>query len=44
MTADERDHLLLLCGHRTPHRWLRGDHVNPGLMRVPNRLREPPRR
>ncbi|MFF3755264.1 helix-turn-helix transcriptional regulator [Streptomyces sp. NPDC002018] len=42
LTPDERDHLFLLCGHRTPRRQLRGEHVNPGLMRVLDRLRDTP--
>ncbi|WP_093626301.1 helix-turn-helix transcriptional regulator [Streptomyces sp. 3213.3] len=42
LTPDERDHLFLLCGHRTPHRHLRGEHVNPGLMRILDRLQDTP--
>jgi transcriptional regulator with XRE-family HTH domain len=42
LTPDERDHLFLLCGHRTPHRRLRGEHVSPGLMRVMDRLPDTP--
>jgi hypothetical protein len=41
LTLDERDHLFLLCGHRTPNR-LRGEHVSPGLMRVLDRLQDTP--
>ncbi|MFJ1809474.1 MULTISPECIES: helix-turn-helix transcriptional regulator [unclassified Streptomyces] len=42
LTPDERDHLFLLCGHRAPHRHLRSEHVNPGLMRVLDRLQDTP--
>ncbi|MBE8517429.1 helix-turn-helix domain-containing protein [Amycolatopsis sp. H6(2020)] len=42
LTLDERDHLFLLAGHRTPHRALRGEHVSPGLMRVLDRLQDTP--
>ncbi|MEV0482959.1 helix-turn-helix transcriptional regulator [Streptomyces sp. NPDC050508] len=42
LTPDERDHLFLLCGHRTPHRRLRGEHVNPALMRILDRLQDTP--
>jgi transcriptional regulator with XRE-family HTH domain len=42
LTPDERDHLFLLCGHRTPHRRLRGEHVSPGLMRILDRLQDTP--
>jgi transcriptional regulator with XRE-family HTH domain len=42
LTPDERDHLFLLCGHRTPHRRLRREHVSPGLMRVLDRLQDTP--
>lgn len=42
LTPDERDHLFLLCGHRSPHRRLRGEHVSPGLMRIVDRLQDTP--
>lgn len=42
LTPDERDHLFLLCGHGTPQRYLRSEHVNPGLMRVLDRLQDTP--
>jgi transcriptional regulator with XRE-family HTH domain len=42
LTLDERDHLFLLAGHRTPRRALRGEHVSPGLMRVLDRLQDTP--
>jgi transcriptional regulator with XRE-family HTH domain len=34
LTVDERDHLLLLAGHRPPSRPGYGNHVSPGLMRI----------
>lgn len=40
LTLDERDHLFRLSGHNAPHRLPRTDHVNPGLMRVLDRLRD----
>jgi transcriptional regulator with XRE-family HTH domain len=42
LSLDERDHLFVLAGHNTPQRALRGDHVNPGLMRVLDRLDDTP--
>jgi transcriptional regulator with XRE-family HTH domain len=42
LTLDERDHLFVLGGHRTARRALRGEHVNPGLMRVLDRLQDTP--
>lgn len=42
LSLDERDHLFRLCGHSAPHRTLRTDHVNPGLMRVLDRLTDTP--
>ncbi len=42
LTPDERDHLFLLCGHRSPGRRLSSEHVNPGLMRIMDRLRDTP--
>ncbi|MET8629902.1 helix-turn-helix transcriptional regulator [Kitasatospora sp. NPDC004669] len=42
LTPDERDHLFLLCGHRTPRRRTRSEHVNPGLMRILDRLQDTP--
>jgi transcriptional regulator with XRE-family HTH domain len=42
LSLDERDHLFVLSGHNAPHRALRGDHVNPGLMRVLDRLDDTP--
>jgi transcriptional regulator with XRE-family HTH domain len=42
LTVDERDHLLLLAGHRAPARPGSGDHVSPGLMRILDRLTDTP--
>jgi transcriptional regulator with XRE-family HTH domain len=40
LSLAERDRLFLLTGHSAPKRVLRGDHVNPGLMRVLDRLQD----
>lgn len=42
LTLAERDHLFLLCGHRAPRPHLGDQHVNPGLMRVLDRLQDTP--
>lgn len=42
LTPDERDHLFLLCGHRTPQRLPHSEHVDPGLMRILDRLQDTP--
>jgi transcriptional regulator with XRE-family HTH domain len=42
LTLPERDHLFLLTGHSAPKRILRSEHVNPGLMRVLDRLDDTP--
>ncbi|MDH2426081.1 helix-turn-helix transcriptional regulator [Sphaerisporangium sp. TRM90804] len=42
LTLDERDHLFRLAGHATPRRVLRGDHINPGMLRVLDRLEDTP--
>jgi transcriptional regulator with XRE-family HTH domain len=42
LSLDERDHLFRLSGHDAPRRALRGDHINPGLMRVLDRLDDTP--
>lgn len=42
LTLAERDHLFLLCGHLAPRPRLREQHVNPGLMRVLDRLQDTP--
>jgi transcriptional regulator with XRE-family HTH domain len=42
LTQDERDHLFQLAGRNAPQRALRADHVNPGIMRVLDRLYDTP--
>jgi transcriptional regulator with XRE-family HTH domain len=38
LTLDERDHLFQLAGHAAPPRTARNGHVNPGMMRIIERL------
>lgn len=42
LSLQERDHLFRLAGHATPRRVLRGDHINPGMMRILDRLADTP--
>jgi transcriptional regulator with XRE-family HTH domain len=42
LSLDERDHLFRLGGHPAPQRNLRGDHINPGMMRILDRLEDTP--
>jgi transcriptional regulator with XRE-family HTH domain len=42
LSLDERDHLFVLAGHNAPRRSLRTDHVNPGMMRILDRLSDTP--
>jgi transcriptional regulator with XRE-family HTH domain len=42
LTLDERDHLFVLAGHNAPARTMRGEHVNPGMMRILDRLDDTP--
>jgi transcriptional regulator with XRE-family HTH domain len=42
LSLAERDHLFRLAGHNTPQRALSSDHVNPGLMRILDRLSDTP--
>ena len=42
LTLDERDHVLLLAGHRAAVRRGGGDHVSPGLLRILDRLTDTP--
>lgn len=42
LTVDERDHLLLLAGHQPSTRPGSTTHVNPGLMRILDRLIDTP--
>ncbi|KIF77103.1 XRE family transcriptional regulator [Streptomyces sp. 150FB] len=41
-SLDERDHLFRLAGYATPQRVLRGNHINPGMMRILDRLEDTP--
>lgn len=38
LTLDERDHLFVLARHGVPPRTAGSDHVNPGLLRIMDRL------
>ncbi|MGI5212826.1 helix-turn-helix transcriptional regulator [Plantactinospora sp. CA-290183] len=42
LSLDERDHLFRLAGHATPRRVRRTDHINPGMMRILDRLADTP--
>jgi transcriptional regulator with XRE-family HTH domain len=42
LTLEERDHLFRLAGHQAPSRAQATDHVDAGLMRVLDRLRDTP--
>jgi transcriptional regulator with XRE-family HTH domain len=42
LSLEERDHLFRLAGYATPQRALRADHVNPGMMRIFDRLEDTP--
>jgi transcriptional regulator with XRE-family HTH domain len=42
LTLDERDHLYVLAGYGVPPRTTGRDHVNPGLMRIMDRLVDTP--
>ncbi|MEU8385782.1 helix-turn-helix transcriptional regulator, partial [Streptosporangium sp. NPDC048865] len=42
LSLEERDHLFRLAGHATPRRVLRDDHINPGMMRIFDRLEDTP--
>ena len=42
LTLDERDHLFRMAGYGTPQRGLSADHVNPGIMRILDRLGDTP--
>lgn len=42
MTLAERDHLFLLAGHGTPPRTTRACHVDPGMLRILDRLHDTP--
>ncbi|WP_151482405.1 helix-turn-helix transcriptional regulator [Streptomyces albicerus] len=38
LSLEERDHLFQLAGHALPRRARRGDHINPGMMRILDHL------
>jgi transcriptional regulator with XRE-family HTH domain len=42
LSLDERDHLFRIAGHAAPRRAYRGDHINPGIMRILDRLEDTP--
>jgi hypothetical protein len=42
LSLDERDHVFRLAGHATPRRIRRDDHINPGMMRIFDRLEDTP--
>ncbi|MET8638620.1 helix-turn-helix transcriptional regulator [Streptomyces sp. NPDC004096] len=42
LSLEERDHLFRLAGHAAPRRVRRGDHINPGMMRILDRLEDTP--
>ncbi|WP_200216717.1 helix-turn-helix transcriptional regulator [Micromonospora coerulea] len=42
LTLAERDHLFQLAGYAVPHRAARADHVNPGMLRILDRLQDTP--
>lgn len=42
LSLEERDLLFQLAGHAVPRRVRRGDHINPGMMRILDRLEDTP--
>ena len=42
LTLDERDHLFRLAGHNPPARGAASGHINPGMLRVFDRLNDTP--
>ncbi|WP_345633876.1 helix-turn-helix transcriptional regulator [Rugosimonospora acidiphila] len=42
LTLDERDHLFRLAGYAAPGRVSRADHINPGMMRIFDRMGDTP--
>ena len=42
LSLDERDYLFQLAGFTAPQRALRTDHINPGIMRILDRLDDTP--
>lgn len=42
LSPDERDHLFRLAGHHPPARGADSEHINPGLLRILDRLTDTP--
>ena len=42
LTMEERDHLFVVAGHGTPPRTTRACHVDPGMLRILDRLQDTP--
>jgi transcriptional regulator with XRE-family HTH domain len=42
LSLDERDHLFRLAGYATPKRFARTDHINPGMLRIFDRMDDTP--
>ncbi|MFG3092905.1 helix-turn-helix transcriptional regulator [Streptomyces antibioticus] len=42
LSLEQRDHLFQLAGYAAPGRVRRSDHINPGLMRILDRLEDTP--
>ncbi|MDO0930497.1 helix-turn-helix transcriptional regulator [Streptomyces sp. DG2A-72] len=42
LSLEERDHLFQIAGYAVPRRVRRGDHINPGMMRILDRLEDTP--
>ncbi|MBO0677866.1 helix-turn-helix domain-containing protein [Mycolicibacterium sp. S2-37] len=42
LSVDERDHLFRLAGHNPPPRGTSSEHINPGLLRILDRLEDTP--
>ena len=42
LTLEERDHMFLLAGHGTPPRATAPHHVDPGMLRILDRLHDTP--
>jgi transcriptional regulator with XRE-family HTH domain len=42
LSIDERDHLFRLAGHNPPPRGSSSEHINPGLLRILDRLEDTP--
>ena len=42
LSREKRDHLFRLAGHQPPPREAGGDHVNPGMLRILDRLTDTP--